>query len=72
LPDGLFSNQKNQFGKILEGLAMENVGIFYVHLVHFTAIWYILWPFGIFKVILVYFSRFGMLHQEKSGNPVFK
>jgi hypothetical protein len=26
LPDGLFSNQKYQFGEILEGLAMEVVG----------------------------------------------
>jgi hypothetical protein len=25
-------------------------------------IWYILWPFGIF-------FRFGMMYQEKSGNP---
>jgi hypothetical protein len=46
--------------------------------------WYILWPFGIFYGHLVYifyghlvyfwsiwyiFSRFGMLYQEKSGNP---
>jgi hypothetical protein len=30
-----------------EGLAMEDVGIFYGHLVYFMAIWYILWPFGI-------------------------
>jgi hypothetical protein len=51
LPDGLFSNQKSQFGYILEGLAMENLGIFYEHLVYlfyghwkyFMAIWYILW-----------------------------
>jgi hypothetical protein len=42
LPDGLFSNQKSKFGKILEGLAMEDVGIFYVHLVHFTILCYIL------------------------------
>jgi hypothetical protein len=28
LPDGLFSNQKSQFGKILEGLKLENVDIF--------------------------------------------
>jgi hypothetical protein len=28
LPDGLFSNQKSQFGYILDGLAMENLGIF--------------------------------------------
>jgi hypothetical protein len=28
LPDGLFSNQKVQFGYILEGQGMENVVIF--------------------------------------------
>jgi hypothetical protein len=27
---------------------MKDVGIFYGHLVHFTAISYILWPFGVF------------------------
>jgi hypothetical protein len=32
-------------------------------LVYFVAIWVN------FKIILVYFFRFGMLHQEKSGNP---
>jgi hypothetical protein len=32
------------------------LGTFYRHLVYFVA-------------ILVYFSRFGMLYQEKSGNP---
>jgi hypothetical protein len=32
-------------------------GVFYGHLVHFVVIWYI-------------FTRFGMLHREKSGNPV--
>jgi hypothetical protein len=43
---------------------MENVGLFYDHLVYFTmAIWYILWQFSIF------FPRFGILAQEKSGNP---
>jgi hypothetical protein len=34
LPDGLFSNQKSEFGSILERLAIENLGIF-------LAIWYI-------------------------------
>jgi hypothetical protein len=29
----------------------------------------ILRPFGIFCFRLVYFSRIGMLYQEKSGNP---
>jgi hypothetical protein len=42
LPDGIFSNQKYQFGKILEGLLMEDVGAFYCHLVYFTTIWSIL------------------------------
>jgi hypothetical protein len=32
LPDGIFSNQKCQFGVILEGLGMEKVGIFLGHL----------------------------------------
>jgi hypothetical protein len=39
LPDGLFSNPKYQFRQILEGLGMENVGIF-------KEIWNIVWPFG--------------------------
>jgi hypothetical protein len=43
---------------ILEDFGMENVGI------------HILQPFGIVCGHLVYFSRFGMFYQEKSGNPV--
>jgi hypothetical protein len=78
LPDGIFSNQRAEFGYILEGLATGDVGIFYGHLVYFTAIWSILrpfgicilWPLSIFSGYSVYFSLFGMLHQEKSGNPV--
>jgi hypothetical protein len=46
LPDGLFSNKKSHFGYILEGLGMENVGIF-------ITIWNILWPFGKFYGSLV-------------------
>jgi hypothetical protein len=38
LPDGIFSKQKSELGSILEGLAMEDVGIFYGHLVYFAAI----------------------------------
>jgi hypothetical protein len=68
LPDGLFSNQKSQFGLILEGLARENLGIFFGHLVYFTATGNILWSFGIFFGHLVYFPRFGILNEEKSGN----
>jgi hypothetical protein len=43
------------------------VGIFYGHLVHFTVVCFILWTFGILRSNLVYFSRFGILNQEKSG-----
>jgi hypothetical protein len=66
LPDGLFSNQKSLFGKILEGLRLENVDVFYAH---FIEIWDIIRPSGIFCVYLVHFSRFGIKYQEKSGNP---
>jgi hypothetical protein len=38
---------------------MEDVGLFFIHLVYFCG-------------YLVYFSRFGTLYQEKSGNPGFK
>jgi hypothetical protein len=38
LPDGLFPNQNSQFGLMLEGFAMKNLGIFYDHFVYFTAI----------------------------------
>jgi hypothetical protein len=34
-----------------------------------VAISYILWPFGVFYGYLVYSTRFGVLYQEKSGNP---
>jgi hypothetical protein len=48
---------------------MEDVGIFYGHLVHFTVFYYILLTFSIVCGNLVYFPRLGILYQEKSGNP---
>jgi hypothetical protein len=36
---------------------------------YFMAIWSILQPFGNFCCHLVYFTRFGILYSEKSGNP---
>jgi hypothetical protein len=55
---------------------MKDVDIFNDHSVYFTAIWYILWPFGIFCGNLVYFVAiwyilwpFWYVYQEKSGNP---
>jgi hypothetical protein len=65
LPDGFFSDQKSQFGYILEGLRKDNVVIYSGHLEYFTTIGYILWSFDIF------FPSFGTLYQEKSGHPGF-
>jgi hypothetical protein len=58
LPDGIFSDQKYQFGSILERLEKENVGIFFGHLEYFKASWFILSTFGNFVVFLVYFYPF--------------
>jgi hypothetical protein len=44
---------------------MENVVIFYHHVVYFTALWNNLWPFGILCGHLVYFSSFGMFEPRK-------
>jgi hypothetical protein len=45
-------------------------------MLHYIAIWnilrpfwYILWPFGNLAVIWYSFPHFGILRQEKSGNP---
>jgi hypothetical protein len=48
---------------------MEDVGIFYDHLVLFMAIGNILWRFVYFVVIWYIFPLFGILDQEKTGNP---
>jgi hypothetical protein len=68
LPEGIFAFKKYQFEYILDGLGIENVGIFYGHLVYIMATWYILWPLGIyygiyFVIIWYVFSRFGIFHQ---------
>jgi hypothetical protein len=79
-----FQTKNPNVGKFLRDLQCEDIDIFYGHLVYFTAIWYILWPFGIlcgpfvyfeaiwyryFIVIWCIFPRFGMLYKEKSCNP---
>jgi hypothetical protein len=53
LPDGLFSNQKYQFGQIWEGLRRENVDILYSLSEYFMDIWDSLLPFGTFFPVLV-------------------
>jgi hypothetical protein len=63
-----FQTKKSELGYILEGLGLENVGIylFYGHWEYISAILYILWPFGnlmVFFPLLVYFIK------KKSGNP---
>jgi hypothetical protein len=47
----------------------KKVVLFYDHLEYFTAIWYILRPFGKLVAILEYFPCFSILNKEKSGNP---
>jgi hypothetical protein len=73
LPDGLFSNPKIPIlGKVWRVLLWKILvyfmiiwsillllEIFYGHLVYFVVMWYI-------------FPRFGILYQEKSGNPEAK
>jgi hypothetical protein len=64
LPAVISLYQKSKFGGPWDGI----VGIFncdlkyFGHLIIHTAIWYRFWSFGIFP-------HFGILHQEKSGNP---
>jgi hypothetical protein len=48
---------------------MEDLGLFYGNFVYLKDILYILWPFGHILWLLCTFYSFGMLHQEKSGNP---
>jgi hypothetical protein len=42
LPDGLFSNQKSQFGSNLVGLSFQNVHTFYGHVEYYMDSWDIL------------------------------
>jgi hypothetical protein len=55
---------KFQFGYILKALALENVGIFYGHLIHLRPSGIFAKAMGIFSCNLVYFPSFGMFYQE--------
>jgi hypothetical protein len=44
-----FYTKNTNLGMFWRAPGMENVGRFYDHLEYFTAIWYNLWPFGIFE-----------------------
>jgi hypothetical protein len=49
---------------------MEDVGTYILWTFGLSyGLYYILWTFGIVRGNMVYFSRFGILYQEKSGNP---
>jgi hypothetical protein len=56
LPDGIVSNQKSNFGSILEwslnGKCCHLEYFTYCPLVYFMSIWYILWLFGILLTFL--------------------
>jgi hypothetical protein len=54
---------------ILEGLGIENVGIFCGHLEYFMAIWNISWPFDIFYGRLVHFPPLEYVLTRKVGQP---
>jgi hypothetical protein len=49
---------------------MEDVGIFYVHLVYFTFICHFLWIFGMFPGYLVYFSGLVCYSKKNLAAPV--
>jgi hypothetical protein len=48
---------------------MEVIGLFYGHLVYFTAIWYILWPLGLCYYYLAHFSKFWIVFPRKIWQP---
>jgi hypothetical protein len=50
---------------------MEKSEIFYDNLEYlgYLYLYIFILPFGTFCVELVHFSGFGIMHQEKSGNP---
>jgi hypothetical protein len=48
----------------------DTCSIFDDPLVYFVAISFILWQFGTFCGLLIHCPRFGILYQEKSGDPV--
>jgi hypothetical protein len=51
---------------------MEDIGIFYEHLVHFTIFCYVLWTLGKNRGNLAYFSRFGIFVPRKIWQPCSK
>jgi hypothetical protein len=70
LPDGKFSKRNPYLGKFWWAIEYK-ILVYYMNIMeYFTYIWYILWPIGNIVVIWYIFYRFGILCQDKSGNPV--
>jgi hypothetical protein len=66
-----FQTKNPNLGKFRRVLQRKmSVYIFYGHCVYFTAIWYILWPFGIFYGRLVIFSPFWYVAPRKIWQPL--
>jgi hypothetical protein len=55
VPNSELHTKSSYFGYILEGLGMDNDGVFILHtsghLVYFMDMWYILWLFAIFVFV---------------------
>jgi hypothetical protein len=58
LPDGIFSNQKSQFDYILRASDWKFLVNNYGRSEYWIIIWNILWPFGLFCGLLIYFIPF--------------
>jgi hypothetical protein len=69
LPDGIFSNQKSQFGFISECLVEKDFAKIYCHLVYYSAILNILWPFGIIYGYFGIFFPFWYVAPRKIWQP---
>jgi hypothetical protein len=78
LPDGTcISKQKIPIWVYYRVLGMEYIGVSCSHLIHFTVIWYILWPFdihilwsfGVFCGNKLYISSFWYIDRIKIWQP---
>jgi hypothetical protein len=67
-----FQIKNTILGKFFEDLEIEDVIHFMANCSILLPLGNILWKFGTFYGHLEYFSRFGMLYQENSGNPDLK
>jgi hypothetical protein len=62
-----FQTKNCKLGKFRRAFGLKT--LLYFMVIWSLYIWYILWPFCNVVVICYIFTRFGILCQEKSGNP---